>query len=586
MLAGGAALVAALFWAGAAAAAPGPCATVMPLDDVAVGMVGTGWTVVQGTDPESFDVEVLGIGRGLIAPGRDVIIAKITGPVVDAGGGVWAGMSGSPIYIGGELVGALAYGFSFGATNIAGLTPAEDMLRVDGLPVAPRLPARIPLPRSLVRAVAASLGVAVPTVGTSLVRLKTPVSVSGVAPQRFMRVKKILRRQGLSFKLFSGSAAASSLAGSVDDLVPGGNFSAALSYGDVTLAGVGTTTYVCDGKAVAFGHPMLFTGKSALGAGGAEALAIIPDALGPYKLANVTGAVGKLDQDRLAGIRAVDGEPSMIPITTAVTSLDTLASRIGETDVVLKSEFPGLAFTHLFSNIDSVFDETGAGSSTLSWTITGTRADGTPWQLHRSNSYVSDFDLSFESSFELLDELDLISFYPFEKVAFTGVEATANVEDTVRSYELVDVLVCRAGSCQHEDVVFSRPGKTLSLRAVLRPSDGTEDELVNFQLTIPRRARAGGLIAVGGPNGCIGAGEEGACEVKIPGTFPALVKFLRRQQMNNVLTARLRVGPHAMVRDREDFPLDQVVRGSIGIPVFFPGQCCPPDLGDGGPSKG
>ena len=140
---------------------------------MATGDIGEGWTVVSGTDPQSFDAEVLGVMPDLIGPGRDVIIVEISGPTVDAGGGVWAGMSGSPVYIdhggGPELAGALAYGFSFGATNIAGLTPAEDMLHVNGLPAsaraASRIPARIKLPRSVVRKVAAKIGAALPTVG-------------------------------------------------------------------------------------------------------------------------------------------------------------------------------------------------------------------------------------------------------------------------------------------------------------------------------------------------------------------------------------------------------------------------------------
>ena len=179
-----------LIWTGVGLAAPGPCADVMELDTVATGDIGEGWTVVSGTDPQSFDAEVLGVMPDLIGPGRDVIIVEISGPTVDAGGGVWAGMSGSPVYIdhggGPELAGALAYGFSFGATNIAGLTPAEDMLHVNGLSVssraASRVPARIKLPRSVVRKVAAKIGAALPTVGGDLVRLKLPMSISGVCP--------------------------------------------------------------------------------------------------------------------------------------------------------------------------------------------------------------------------------------------------------------------------------------------------------------------------------------------------------------------------------------------------------------------
>ena len=75
---------------------------------------------------------------------------------------------------------------------------------------------------------------------------------------------------------------------------------------------------------------MLFSGRTSLGAGSADAIAIVDDPLGPYKLANVTSPVGTLDQDRLAGIRAVDGEPPSIPITTVITSLDSDNSHVGD----------------------------------------------------------------------------------------------------------------------------------------------------------------------------------------------------------------------------------------------------------------
>jgi hypothetical protein len=564
-------------WAGVAAAAPGPCATEMPLADVAKGQLGEGWTVTEGTDPQQFDVEVLGVAHDLIGPGRDVIIVKISGATVDAGGGVWAGMSGSPVYIGGDLVGALAYGFSFGATDIAGLTPAEDMLRVNDLAVSPRIPAKLRLPARTVRSIAAKIGVAAPTVGGSLVRLKLPVSVSGVNAHRYVSVKKLLRRHGLrGFMLTPGSSLAPSLAAAVDDLVPGGNFAAALSYGDITAAGVGTTTYVCDGQALAFGHPLLFGGRTTLGAGSADAIAIVPDPLGPYKLANVTEAVGTLDQDRLAGVRAVDGAPDVIPVTAGVLSLDSEESRVGETDVVFKDAFPDLAFTHVFSDIDVVFDKIGAGSSSLSWTIDGTRQDGTPWEFHRANMYASDFDLSFESAFELYDELLQIAGFGNEKISFTSVDVSANVEETVRDYTLVKVLYCRNGSCVLRDRIRSRPGRTLSFRAVLRPSDGSPNQTENFKLTIPPHAKSGALVNVGAGS-TSGGCAFGDCFSEGPATFEELLKSFKGLP-NNVLFAKLHSGDDGKVRDHQNMPQDQVVLGSVQIPVFFPGQCCPPDV--------
>jgi hypothetical protein len=574
-------VVAGLAWTGMAVAAPGPCADVLPLSSVSKGDIGEGWTVVEGTDPQSFDAEVLGIARDLVAPGRDVIIVRISGATVEAGGGVWAGMSGSPVYIGGELAGALASGFSFGATDIAGLTPAEDMVHVNGLPVAPRVPARIRLPHSVVRSVAAKIGAALPTVGGSLVRLKLPVSISGVAFERYRAMRKLpfFKKYRPTMKFTPGASSSASLAGVVDDLVPGGNFAAALSYGDITFAGVGTTTFVCDGQALAFGHPMLFSGRTKLGAGSADAITIVPDPLGPYKFANVTDALGTLDQDRLAGVRAVDGQPPMIPVMTGITSLDSANSRVGETDVVFKDAFPDLAFTHIFASIDSVFDKIGSGSASYDWTIEGTREDGSPWEFHKTNMYVSEFDLSFESAFEILGELETIANYPNEKVEFTSLEATINLEETVRQYELLKVLSCRHGSCDRVNRIRANPGATLKFRAILKPSDGSPNQKVNFQLTIPTSARGGAAVTVGGGSGCnpfFGTG----CSFNAPDTFDDLLASFEGQP-NNVLVAQLLTGRRGKVSDEVDTVKDQVISGSRQISVFFPGQCCPPPVGFG-----
>ena len=579
-------VTAGLVWTGVALAAPGPCAEEMPLSSVVTGDIGEGWTVVQGTDPQPFDAEVLGVMPDLIAPGRDVIIVQISGPTVDVGGGVWAGMSGSPVYIdhggGPKLAGALAYGFSFGATNIAGLTPAEDMLKVNGLAVAPKVPARVKLSRSMVRKVAAKIGAALPTVGGSLVRLKVPVTVSGgLSNERFLQLKKLpfFKKYKAAMRITPGASSSASLSGVVDDLVPGGNFSAALSYGALTVAGVGTTTYVCDGQALAFGHPMLFNGRTTLGAGSADALAIVDDALGPYKLANVTNPVGTLDQDRLAGIRAVDGAPPFIPITTALTSLDSGRSDVTETDVVFKDAYPDLAFSHIFSSIDSVFDKIGEGSASYDWTIEGKREDGTPWEFEKSNMYVSQFDLSFESAFELYGELLTIAGYPNEKIEITGADVTINLDEEVNEYKLEKLLFCRRGSCDTVRRIRSHPGATLKFRAILNPSEeGAPNKTVFIRLTIPSSARGGAAVTVGGGSGCnpfFGTG----CGFKTPETFDDLLASFDGQA-NNVLVAQLLTGRRGKVSDEVDnTPTPaQVISGSRAVLITFPGECCPPPI--------
>jgi SpoIVB peptidase S55 len=576
----GTATATALIWSGIALADPPlPCATVMPKADVTAGMTGTGWTVAHGSVPETFDVEILGVAPNLISPGHDVIIAKVTGPLIDAaGGGIWAGMSGSPVYVGGDLIGAVALSFSQGPSEIAGLTPAEDMLTVGGYPAAARVPARVQLSRAMRARISRSTGSPLASVGATLVRLKLPVSVSGLGLGRFEKVDRLLARRHVAAVTYPGSSAsigASSVG--VDSLVPGGNFSAALSYGDLTLAAIGTTTYVCDGTALAFGHPFLQTGRSALGAGDADALAVVTDpTLSPFKLANAGPPVGRLDQDRVAAIRAVDDTVDTIPAHTSLTNLDTGFSRDGQTDVVVKSEFPTLSTMHLLANLDTVFDELDAGSSALDWTVTGEREDGTPWQLERANMYISDLDISGDSVFDFLGDLETLSFNPFEKVTFTGVDVTGTIEDTVKSYKLTALLVCRHGICVDTDTTFARRGQTIRVKAVLTPSDGSAVKKVPFTFTVPRRARAGGLIEIGPartPRFCFAPQR---CRNAIA-SFDRLLRFLRKQASNNTLRGTFRSGSLGLVRAKDDELLDRVVFGRKSVSVFYPGRCCPPE---------
>jgi hypothetical protein len=575
------AAAAALLWSGAALAAPpAPCATVMPKADVTAGMTGTGWTVVHGTVPETFDVEVLGVAPNLMSPGHDVIIAKVTGPLIDAaGGGIWAGISGSPVYVGGELIGAVALSFSQGPSEIAGLTPAEDMLTVGGYPVAAaRAPARVQLSRTMRARIARSTGSPLASVGGTLVRLKLPVSVSGLGLGRFEKVDRLLARRHVAAVTYPGSSASiGATAVGVDSLVPGGNFSAALSYGDVTLAAIGTTTYVCDGTALAFGHPFLQTGRSTLGAGDADAIAVVTDpTLSPFKLANAGGPLGRLDQDRSAAVRAVDDGVDTTPAHTSITNLDTGLSRDGQTDVVVKSEFPTISTIHLLANLDSVFDELDAGSSALDWTITGAREDGTPWQLERANMYISDFDISGDSVFDVLDDLETISFNPLEKVTFTGVDVTGTIEDTIKTYDLTALLVCRQGACVKTDTTFAKRGQTVRVKAVLTPSDGSAVKRIPFTFTVPRHAGAGGLIEIGPartPRFCFAPQR---CRNAI-GSFDGLLRFLRKQPSNNTLRGTFRSGEFGRLSAQDDELLDRVVFGRKSVTVFYPGRCCPPE---------
>lgn len=570
------------------AAAGTDCPSVVRVADVAKGMTGTGYSVSEGRDPDPFSVKVLGVIPDGVAAGRDMIVVEASGAAIDRAGGIWYGMSGSPVYVGGRLLGAIAQGLTIGPSTIAGVTPAEDLVDVAGYPVAP--PGVfgsnagpgfgfVPLPPGVLSTIAKATGTPVGQVGSALVPLRLPFSASGLSPRGMSRLRAYVERAHLSLVPYVGSSASlGTAAAGAERLERGDNFVASLSYGDVSLSDVGTTTYVCNGKAVAFGHPLEFTGRTSMGANAGDAVAIVRDpAYGPFKLATIGGGVGRVDQDRSAGVRAVLGEPpATTPIRTSVTALDRGRTRDGATDVVLEPWTPFIAFLHLSENVSATVDTAGGGSSRLTWTLEGTRQDGRPWRLARSNRYSSRADISFESSEEIANELDLIASNPFEDVRFSAVRAKAAVEETVRQYRISRVLVSHDGGRYREvGVVRAHPGSRLALRVVLLPSDDSGRKVLQIRLVVPLRARAGGAVeVVGAPTGPAACFEEYECEpgARLVKSFEGLLSALRNQRRNNVLVGRLRLGMAGAVRDRGRFLLDRPVYGSKTIAVRL--GCC------------
>ena len=556
-------LVCGLLAAAPAAGGTGDCPPIKPVDELQEGMVGVGYTVVRGTTPVPFDVEILGVQPDGIGPGRDLIVIKATGPDIDAAGGIWAGMSGSPVYVEDELIGAVAYGFTWGPSKIGGVTPAEDMVDVLEYGGGSN-PARLRLSKSMRARIARESNTSSAEVSSSFGQLTLPVGVSGLGGRGTRRVQRVLNRGGWAMKVYRSSSA-DVTGGTPTTLEPGSNFAAALSYGDITFAGVGTTTMVCNGRALAFGHPFFFDGATEMGANSADAITIVNDPVGtPYKLANVTDLVGTVDQDRWAAIRADLGDlPELIPVTSLVNALNTGRSREGQTEVVISEPLPYLAYLHLFTNIDSAFDEIGQGSSELEWTIRGIDSEGDSWSLTRSNAYASEYDISIASAAELYSHLYFLYYNNFEEVEFTGVDVSATVDDEVRRFEIVKALVSKNGKrFANVRSVRVRPGAVLDLKIKLLPYDSDVMKTVKMSLKVPRDARRSGYIEITGGSGeeefyCFY--EDGCGGGNNADNLDELIAQLENSPKNNELRARMRLGRRNV--DSESRVLNKVVSG-------------------------
>ncbi len=525
---------------------PGECPQVKPLSEVTVGATGNGWTVERGTQRERFRFEILGRIDDGIAPGRDMIVVEVSdtagNDMLERAGGIWSGMSGSPVYLGNKLLGAIAYGFSAGPSMIGGVTPAvymDDVLDY-GAASANAAPARVAVPQSMRATLADRAGVST-AAAASFERLPVSLSASGLNARGRSELQKTLNKHDMSAIVFSASRAARSAGAAITDRpAPGGNFAGVISYGDVTLGGIGTTTYVCGNKALAFGHPLTFGGIVAFGANNANAIAVVSDqTTTPFKMANITGLFGRLDQDRLTAIRAkLNATPAMRPVTSHVSNVDTGVSRNGRTDVTMNDWMPDVAALHLLSNADVVFDHVGKGSSQVSWTITGKRRNGNTWQLEYSNRYASQNDISRDSVFQLAEQLATIQFNPFEAINFTSVDIDASFDDTFRRFAIEGVKISKnGGAFRSRDFITVSPGDNLRARVSLRQYRG-DVTTVQLAVNVPNDVAFGdfgSLLIRGG-------GEFFFPPSSSANSFPKLLTELRNTPRNDDLIADLSFG--------------------------------------------
>jgi hypothetical protein len=350
-----------------------------------------------------------------------------------------------------------------------------------------------------------------------------------------------------------------------DRPVPGGNFAAVISYGDVTMAGIGTTTYVCNNKALAFGHPLTYRGAAAFGANNANAIAVVDDpTLAPFKMATIGGLFGKLDQDRLTAVRAkLNSAPTLRPITSHVTNADTGVNRNGRSDATMNDWVTTVAAYHLLANSDVVFDHVGQGSSVVSWTIKGKRANGNPWQLQYNNRYASTRDITFESIFGLADQLAAIDSNPFEAVTFTSVDVNATYTDAYKAYNIEGVKISRnGGPFRDRDVVVVNPGDNLRVRVSLRRYRG-DLTTADLEVTVPNNVSSDsfGSLYISGSNPFADAPSANS--------FPQLLTALRNAPKNNELVADLEFDSFSGAKsgDTATTSLDSVVTGEFQVGV-------------------
>lgn len=427
---------------------------IMPIKDLQPGMQGVGKTVIQGDTIEEFNVEILGVS-GTETSGYSIFV-RLYGPLIEKTGGVAQGMSGSPVYVDGRLVGAVAFGKTFNDPHYCFLTPIGNMLKlIDEPAVKPHNW----LPK-----------------GTSLM-------AGGFTPFGLEYLQEKLTPLGLD-AMGAGSAGG---VGSSKALEPGSAVGAAIMQGDLTLGALGTVTWTdAQGKILAFGHPFMQRGNSNFFMNKAWVLGCIPNMQSSYKVGNIGEAIGTFTQDRASGIGGAVGKlPETIPVHVTCSDLTRGLNNSTRVQIIDDEQLvPAIVDAAVINSISKTVDRNGGGTAKMHFTVTGVDSNGKQLKLDRENMYYSNQGLLKNLNLELVEAVNTLMQNKLDKVNIYGISVEAEVSEEVQVAEITNAVV-------KERKV--KAGAKVPVSVIMKPYRGKEfTEIVYF--AVPKDHPGGQLV--------------------------------------------------------------------------------------------
>ncbi len=529
-----------------------------PVSELKPGMVATGRTVFQGDQLEEFKAHILGVLHNSIGPRRDLILARLEGGPL-ANTGVIAGMSGSPVYIDGRLVGAVSYSLGeFAKEPLAGITPIEEMIADATLPDGQRraqvAPALLTLPvtqeglrDSLRQAFSwarpfAESPADVSVIGTSTVNagiatllrpISTPISFSGFDARAIDPLVSAFRDLGFmpvlagAAQLGSQSSTASApSASSSAPLRPGDPIGVALMNGDLQVGATGTVTEVDGNRVYAFGHPFYGLGPTQFPMTRAHVITVLPSLSSSMKIASTGDVIGIVQQDRATTIAGTLGPgPSMIPISLTLNSERGTRKNFSIGIVNDQLFTPLLAYVAILNTLTSYERQNGVGT----YTLKGAARVKNHSDVAFEDLFTGDQPSTYAAA-SVVAPLNVLLRNAFEAVQFEGLNLEIEASETPRSATLERVWI---------DGTKAKPGAPVNLRILLRTYRG-EEVTQSLPVQIPANARGTVSIMVADA-ARLSQFEARELQVQPLQTtgVPQMIRVLNSARKNNRLYVRL-----------------------------------------------
>ncbi|MET0163637.1 MAG: SpoIVB peptidase S55 domain-containing protein [Vicinamibacterales bacterium] len=529
-----------------------------PVSELKPGMVATGRTVFQGDQLEEFKAHILGILHNSIGPRRDLILARLEGGPL-ANTGVIAGMSGSPVYIDGRLVGAVSYSLGeFSKEPLAGITPIEEMIADATLPdgqrraQVPRAQLTLPVTQeglrdSLRQAFSwarpfAESPADVSVIGTNTVNagiatllrpISTPISFSGFDTRAIDPLVSAFRDLGFmpvlagAAQLGSQSSTASAPSGSSSaPLRPGDPIGVALMNGDLQVGATGTVTEVDGNRVYAFGHPFYGLGPTQFPMTRAHVITVLPSLSSSIKIASTGDVIGIVQQDRATTIAGTLGPgPSMIPISLTLNSERGTRKKFSIGIVNDQLFTPLLAYVAILNTLTSYERQNGVGT----YTLKGAARVKNHSDVAFEDLFTGDQPSTYAAA-SVVAPLNVLLRNAFEDVQFEGLNLEIEASETPRSATLERVWI---------DGTKAKPGAPVDLRILLRTYRG-EEVTQSLPVQIPANARGSVSIMVADARNLsqFDARELQVQPLQTTG-LPQMIRVLNSSRKNNRLYVRL-----------------------------------------------
>jgi hypothetical protein len=522
---------------------------IFPEDQIHPGMHGVAYTVFEGVKPEPMDVEILGVLPNAAGPKSDIILARLHGKKVEYTG-VVAGMSGSPVYIDGKLVGAIAYRIGqFSKEPIAGITPIAQMLEIKQIDTSieshtknsSQAVARFAANGSVTTAAAApgdAASVASQGYANLLKPIETPLVFTGFTQEAMNRFGKDFEAAGVIPVLGAGGVAPN--IAQPEPLEPGSSVGALLVRGDLDIAATCTVTYVDPQRLLACGHPLMGFGMVDMPMTKSRVLATLPSPMDSFKIATSTQPVGAFVQDRHSGILGRFGtDPKMIPVTLRIHGGNS--PKVFRYEVLDNAKLTPVAMmATLFSALQGVNDN----GEHVTYRMNGSIAvHGYP-NVEMQNMFApSDGGqpTAMEAALSLGEYFSHIYENPYDRPSVSGVQLDFDLVGERRSAQLESA---------RTDVTEARPGDDIVIESVLRPYRG-ERIVRQIRVKIPTSAPKGDLRILVSDGDTLDRTRHLGAAFGRGLDLGSTISLLNKEHANNRLyVSLLEANPQAMVQDK------------------------------------